>query len=108
MNDETRERLLKIALVAIGVIFFFIYPLGMVWPSGWLWHGGGGLHYLGMMCGLYGVLGPSLMSAAREPSQHRTLTGFTVWWSVVPPGIMGVVAISDRHETGHLVGDVPA
>ena len=34
MNTVTREKLLKIALVAIGLIFFLIYPLGLVWPFG--------------------------------------------------------------------------
>ena len=29
MNDSTREKLLKIALVAFGAIFFLIYPLGL-------------------------------------------------------------------------------
>ena len=46
MNDSTREKLLKIALVAFGAIFFLIYPLGLVWPSGWVWHGGEGKYYL--------------------------------------------------------------
>ena len=45
MNDSAREKLLKIALMAFGAIFFLIYPLGLVWPSGWLWHGGHGQYY---------------------------------------------------------------
>jgi hypothetical protein len=40
MDNITREKFLKIALVAFGAIFFTIYPLGLIWPSGWLWHGG--------------------------------------------------------------------
>ena len=36
MNDSTRETLLKGALVVFGVIFFLVYPLGLVWPSGWV------------------------------------------------------------------------
>jgi hypothetical protein len=39
MDDVTREKLLKVALVAVGAIFFTIYPLGLIWPSGWQWHG---------------------------------------------------------------------
>jgi hypothetical protein len=35
MTDSTRERLLKIALVAFGAIFFLIYPPGLVWPWSW-------------------------------------------------------------------------
>ena len=56
MNDSTREKLLKMALVAFGAIFFLIYPLGLVWPSGWVWHGGEGKYYLQMICGVYAVL----------------------------------------------------
>jgi hypothetical protein len=108
MNDGMRERLLKIALVAIGAIFFFIYPLGLIWPSGWLWHGGEGRYYLQMICGVYAVLGAFLIAAARDPSQHRSLIGFTIWSSIVHAGIMAVQAIMDGHEAGHLVGDVPA
>jgi len=108
MNDDMRERLLKIALVAIGAIFFFIYPLGLIWPSGWLWHGGEGRYYLQMICGVYAVLGGFLIAAARDPSQHRSLIAFTIWSSIVHAAIMAVQAILDGHEIGHLVGDVPA
>jgi len=34
MDDITREKLLKIALVAVGAIFFTIYPLSLIWPIG--------------------------------------------------------------------------
>jgi len=108
MDDGTREKLLKAALVIFGAIFFFIYPLGLVWPSGWQWHGGEGKYYLQMICGVYAVLGAFLIAAAREPSEHRSLISFTVWSSVVHAGIMAAQSISDGHETGHLIGDVPA
>jgi hypothetical protein len=108
MNDSTREKLLKLALMAFGAIFFLIYPLGLVWPSGWQWHGGEGKYYLQMICGFYAVLGAFLIAAARQPSVHRSLIAFTVWSSVVHAGIMAAQSISDGHEIGHLVGDVPA
>ena len=108
MNDSTREKLLKAALMAFGAIFFLIYPLGLVWPSGWLWHGGEGKYYLQMICGVYAVLGFFLITAAREPAEHRSLISFTVWSSVVHAGIMAAQSIHDGHETGHLIGDVPA
>jgi hypothetical protein len=108
MNDSTREKLLKMALVAFGAIFFLIYPLGLVWPSGWQWHGGEGKYYLQMICGVYAVLGAFLIAAAREPSEHRSLISFTIWSSVVHAGIMAAQSIYDGHEIGHLVGDVPA
>ena len=40
MSEDTREKYLKIALVVFGVIFLLIYPLALIWPSGWIWHGG--------------------------------------------------------------------
>jgi hypothetical protein len=108
MNDGTREKLLKMALVTFGAIFFLIYPLGLVWPSGWLWHGGEGKYYLQMICGIYAVLGAFLIAAARKPSEHRSLISFTVWSSVVHASIMAGQSIYDGHEIGHLIGDVPA
>lgn len=108
MDNIMREKLLKIALVVIGAIFFTIYPLSVIWPSGWQWHSGHGQYYLQMICGVYAILGAYLIAAARNPSEHRSLISFTVWSSVVHAGIMAVQAMHDGHEIGHLVGDVPA
>ena len=108
MDDVTREKFLKIALVVFGAIFFAVYPLSIVWPSGWQWHGGHGQYYLQMICGIYAVLGAFLIAAARNPSENRSLISFTVWSSVVHAGIMAAQAITDGHEIGHLAGDVPA
>lgn len=108
MDDTTREKLLKVALMVFGAIFFMIYPLSLIWPSGWQWHSGHGQYYFQMICGIYAVLGAFLIAAARNPSEHRSLISFAVWSSVVHAGIMAVQAIYDRNEIGHLVGDVPA
>ena len=108
MNFNTREGLLKVALVTFGAIFFVIYPLGLIWPSGWVWHGGQGQYYLQMIAGLYAVLGAFLIAAAQNPPEHRSLISFTIWSSVVHAAIMAAQAISDGHELGHLLGDVPA
>ncbi len=108
MNNDTKNKILKIALTIIGTIFFLIYPLGMIWPSGWVWHGGHGQYYLQMICGVYAVLGAYLIAAARAPEENRSLISFTVWSSVVHAAIMAQQALYDKHETGHLVGDVPA
>ena len=94
--------------MAFGIVFFLVYPLGMVWPSGWQWHGGEGRYYLQMICGIYAVLGVFLILAARNPSEHRSLISFTIWSSVVHAAIMAVQALYDGNEHGHLVGDVPA
>lgn len=108
MTAETRETYLKMALVAFGAIFFLIYPMGMIWPSGWVWHGGEGQYYLQMICGVYAVLGAFLIAAARNPAAHRSLISFTIWSSIVHAAIMAAQALGDGHETGHLIGDVPA
>jgi hypothetical protein len=108
MGEATREKLLKIALVAFGAIFLLVYPLGLIWPSGWVWHGGEGKYYFQMICGIYAVLGVYLIAAARNPSEHRSLISFAIWSSVVHAGIMAAQSIYDEHERGHLMGDVPA
>lgn len=108
MTGTSNEKLLKFALIGFGAIFCLVYPLGLIWPSGWVWHGGHGQYYLQMICGIYAVLGVFLMMAARNPAAHRSLISFTVWSSIVHAAIMAAQAIGDGHELGHLIGDVPA
>lgn len=108
MDAATRDKLLRLALRLFGFIFLLIYPLGMIWPSGWVWHGGAGGYYLQMIAGVYAVLGIFLIIAASNPAAHRSLISFTVWSSIVHAVIMAVQASGDAHEGGHLVGDVPA
>jgi hypothetical protein len=97
MNNETRERYLKLALVVSGIAFLLIYPLGFVWPSGWVWHGGEGSYYLQMLCGVYAVLGIFLIAAAKNPAENRSLISFTIWSSVVHAAIMAVQSV---HSSG--------
>jgi len=108
MNNEMKERMLKIALIAFGGIFLLIYPIGLVWPAGWVWHGGEGQYYLQMICGFYAVLGIYLIMAARNPAANLSLISFTIWSSVMHAVIMAAQALNDGHELGHLIGDVPA
>ena len=108
MTEHGKEKLLKPALIAFGVIFCLVYPIGLVWPSGWVWHGGEGMYYLQMIAGVYATLGVFLIIASRNPSEHRSLIQFTIWSSLIHAGIMGVQALGDHHERGHLIGDVPA
>ena len=108
MTKETKEKYLRLALRVFGVIFLLVYPISIVWPSGWVWHGGGGVYYFQMIVGIYAVLGVFLIVAAKNPIEHRSLISFTVWSSVVHALIMAAQAIGDPAETGHLVGDVPA
>jgi hypothetical protein len=108
MTLTQKDKLLRFALTAFGVIFCLIYPVGMIWPSGWVWHGGHGQYYLQMICGIYAVLGIFLIAAARDPYSNRSLISFTIWSSLVHAGIMAAQAIHDGQELGHLIGDVPA
>jgi hypothetical protein len=108
MTYESKNSLLKLALIAFGVVLCLVYPLGLIWPSGWVWHGGQGKYYLQMIAGIYAVLGVFLIIASQNPGEHRSLISFTIWSSVVHAVIMAIQAISDGHEFGHLIGDVPA
>jgi hypothetical protein len=106
---ETRDtKYLSIALLLVGVIFIVgIYPLTIIWPSGWSWHPGQS-DYLQMILGIYATLGVFLLIASRNPLAHLSLIWFTVWSSVVHGGIMGVQSLMNSEQMGHLLGDVLA
>jgi Family of unknown function (DUF6632) len=103
-----RIKYLRIALVVVGVIFTIgIYPLTIIWPSGWSWHTGQS-DYLQMILGIYATLGVFLLLASRNPLAHLSLIWFTVWSSVVHGGIMAVQSFANSEHMGHLWGDVLA
>lgn len=105
-----QNHLLKIALIAYGVAFISIYPLAIVWPSGWAWHMGAPYEsdYFMMIVGVYATLGAFLIRAARDPAANLSLIWFTVWSSVVHAVIMAVQSVQMSEHMGHLLGDVPA
>jgi hypothetical protein len=108
MGETDRVKYLRIALVLVGLIFIFgIYPLTIVWPSGWSWHTGQS-DYLQMILGIYATLGAFLILASRDPLSHRSLIWFAVWSSVVHGGIMAAQSFADPNQMGHLWGDVLA
>lgn len=108
MTETLNLRLLRIALVLVGVIFIAgIYLLMIVWPSGWTWHAGHSDYPL-MIVGVYATLGVFLLNAARNPLGHLSLIWFTVWSSVVHAGIMAFQSFANPQNHGHLFGDVPA
>ena len=106
VND--RLKYLHIALILVGVIFLIgIYPLMIIWPSGWTWHTGHSDYPL-MIVGIYATLGVFLIMAARAPLEHLSLIWFTVWSSLVHAATMTVQAFETPENHGHLFGDVPA
>ncbi len=105
-----REKLLRIALVAFGATFMLVYPLAIVWPSGWAWHAGAPYEsqYFMMIVGVYATLGAFLINAARNPQAHASLIWFTVASSVVHALVMAAQSLQMPEHGGHLLGDVPA
>src|SRR5262245_1311208 len=108
MIEADRAKYLRIVLLMVGLIFIFgVYPLTIVWPSGWAWHTGQS-EYLQMILGIYATLGVFLIIASRNPLAHRSLIWFTVWSSVVHGTIMAGQSITNPQHIGHLWGDVAA
>ena len=103
-------RLLQIALVAFGAVMILLYPLAVVWPSGWAWQTGAPHQsdYFMMIVGLYATLGVFLGMAARRPEANVSLIWFTVWSSVVHAAIKAEQSFGSGHHQAHLWGDVPA
>lgn len=105
MPSPQPTRLLSGALTLVGLIFLLgIYPLTVLWPSGWSWQPDQPA-YLQMIIGVYAVLGICLIRAAKDPAQHLSLIWFTVWSSVVHAGIMVWHSFTDPGMMTHLWGD---
>src|SRR5882757_2803875 len=108
--STTSYRVLQIALVAFGAVMILLYPLAVVWPSGWAWHAGAphGSDYFMMIMGVYLTLGAFLWNAARRPEANISLIWFTVVSSLVHAAIMTFQSFGGGPHMGHLAGDVPA
>ena len=106
----TDQRLLSAALTMLGIVALLLYPLAIVWPSGWAWHHGSPAanDYFMMIVGLYATLGVFLIWAARDPAAHLSLIRFTIWSSVVHAAVMAFEAVRTPMQRDHLYGDVPA
>ena len=94
-----RERVLKVVLVVIGLLFIAgIYPLLMMHPD----------PAEGMLGVVYVTLGFFLVLAAWNPSANRSLIAFTAWSSFTHGGIMAVQALRDQiHRLDLLRGVLP-
>ena len=102
--------LLRIMLLVTGAGFFLIYPMSILWPSGWSWHEANPAanNYFLMIVGVYATLGLFLVRAAKDPLAHASLIWFTVWSSVVHALVMALEALVTPGQHAHLYGDVPA
>jgi hypothetical protein len=104
------NRLLSTALIVFGLAFCLIYPLSMVWPSGWAWHEGAPASndYFMMIVGIYATLGVFVILASRDPAANSSLIRFVIWSSIVHALVMIWEAMRNPMMQGHLYGDVPA
>ncbi|MBK7249617.1 MAG: hypothetical protein IPI06_01545 [Gammaproteobacteria bacterium] len=108
MDDLARQKYLTIAVRVIGLVLVFgIYPLTVLWPSGWSWHPGQS-EYLHMIIAIYVTLGVFLILVSARPEKHLSLISFAIWSSIVHAAVMAVQAVVDTGHIGHLYGDVPA
>jgi hypothetical protein len=81
-----RERVLKVVLVVVGVLFTAgIYPLAMH-----LLHPQKCEYSDVMLLSLYVTLGIFLLVAVRSPSAYRSLIAFAAWSSLAHAIVMGV------------------
>jgi hypothetical protein len=91
-----RERVLKIVLVVVGLLFVVLaYPMMLFLrqePA------------LAMMLSLYVTLGIFLLLAARNPSSNRSLIGFTAWSSFAHAVVMGGQVFINVVARGELIG----
>src|SRR5213079_1572329 len=95
-----RERVLKVVLVLVGLLFFAgVYPIVM-----YLWRPGNESPGDAMMLSLYVTLGVFLLLAARNPSANRSLIAFTAWSSFTHAALMVVQAFRNFIPRGELLG----
>jgi hypothetical protein len=104
------NKILSYALIVFGLAFCLIYPLAVIWPSGWAWHEGppASNDYYMMIVGVYATLGVFMILASRDPAANRSLIWFVVWSSIVHALVMAWEAMRNPAMGGHLTGDVPA
>ncbi len=108
MSTAPNTKNLSLALRLVGLIFIVgIYPLTIIWPSGWSWVPAQPM-YLQMILGIYVTLGIFLFLAAKDPMKHLSLIWFAVWSSFVHAGIMAYQALTTAGNSGHIMGDVAA
>ena len=90
------ERVLKIVLVVVGVLFCAaLYPLVLMVKQD---------PALAMMMSLYATLGVFLLLASRNPSAHRSLIAFAAWSSFAHAAVMSFQALLNMIARRELIG----
>jgi uncharacterized SAM-binding protein YcdF (DUF218 family) len=108
MDTSGKDKALRIALIAVGVVYLFgLYPLTVLWPDGFMWMPRQA-EYEQMILATFAVLGVFLLLASRAPSEHRSLIAFAAWSSLVHGLVMLVQALRDPMERANMYGDIPA
>jgi hypothetical protein len=98
----TRQRLLQVVLVLVGLLFTAgIYPVTMS-----LRHLNKSDYGDDMMMSLYVALGVFLLLAVRNPSAHRSLIAFAAWSSFAHGAVMAVMVLRRPIEFGDLATGV--
>jgi hypothetical protein len=94
-DTMNRERVLKIVLVIVGVLFVAaVYPLAMMPKE----------PALEMMFSVYVTLGVFLLLAARNPAANRSLIAFAAWSSLIHAATMMVQVYFKMIAKGELIG----
>ena len=95
-----RERVLKVVLVVVGLLF----SAGVLPVMDSLSRQNQSMYTFDMMLSLYVALGVVLLIAARNPSANRSLIAFTAWSSFAHAAVMAVTSFSKGGYRGDLWG----
>jgi len=96
-----RERVLKIVLVLVGLVFSAgIYPLVTSVRDGWQANKESALP---MMLSLYVTLGVFLLVATHNPSENRSVIAFAAWSSFAHGAVMAVMSAHLPNERRELL-----
>ena len=97
-----REKAIKGSLVLFGLFFVAaIYPIVM-----YLWQPGNEPPGDTMMLSLYFTLGIFLLSAARNPTAHRSLIAYAGWANLAHAAVMAIMAIHPASDRKGLLSGV--
>ena len=74
MTEADRIKYLRIVLVTVGLVFIFgIYPLTIVWPSGWSWHTSQSMYLQMLLWNICDAWFFPYSRFAEAPLAHRSL-----------------------------------